>query len=324
MTFAWWVRPCPEDLISGQRELGLTVCGPDLDERAKASVLFAGGERYDAEVLDELPDVRVIARTGIGYDSIDLDAASARGILVTNTPDGPTTSTAEHAVALMMAVAHEITESAARLRSGTGDYIGAQRSMELSGRTLGLLGFGRIGRAVATMAQAIGMKIIVTDPAMTSTPASGPRVDSAGLEVVDLAELFARSDVLSLHCPATPSTIGLIDADALRVMKPGSILVNCARGSIVSTNDLVAALESGQLKGAGLDVTDPEPLEPGHRLLSMDNVIVTPHIASSTVAGRARMNRMAVEQVAMALRGEVPTHLLNPEALNHQSRAQAL
>lgn len=315
MSRAWWVRGCPEELAAGHIDLGLTPCGPDLADRADAAVVFAGGESYDATVLDGLPELRVIARTGIGYDAVDLDAATERGVLVTNTPDGPTTSTAEHTIALMMAIAHEVTASAERLRAGTGNYIGAQRGMELSGRTLGLLGFGRIGQAVAVMAAAIGMKVIASDPAFRLTPGSDPTVNQLEVEVVDLDELFSRSDVLSIHAPATPATTGLIDAQVFAAMKPGSILINCARGSIVNTADLVAALDSGHLMGAGLDVTDPEPLEPGHRLLTMDNVIVTPHIASSTVAGRQRMNEMAFEQVAMALRGETPTHLLNPKAL---------
>ena len=316
MNSAWWARPCPSELISAHSDLGLTACGPSIDERPGAHVVFAGGEPYDAAVLDSLDGVRVVARVGIGYDAVDLDAATERGVLVTNTPDGPTTSTAEHAVALMMAVAHEITESAARLRAGSGNYIADNRGMELRGRTLGLLGFGRIGQAVAAMANAIGMTVIVSDPALRSTPGSDPTVDLTSVEVVELAELFERSDVLSVHAPETPSTSGLLDADVFASMKPGSILINCARGGIVNTGDLVAALESGHLKGAGLDVTNPEPLGPEHPLLSMDNVIVTPHIASSTVAGRKRMNDMAFEQVAMALRGETPTHLLNPEVLN--------
>ena len=220
----------------------------------------------------------------------------------------------------MMAVAHEVTESAERLRTGTGDYVGAHRAMELSGRTLGLLGFGRIGQAVAAMARAIGMNVIATDPALRLIPGSDPTMN---VEAVELDELFRRADVLSIHAPAIPATIGLIDADVFAAIKPGSILINCGRGSIVKTEDLVAALESGHLKGAGLDVTDPEPLDRDHPLLAMNNVIVTPHIASSTIAGRQRMNRMAFEQVAMALRGDTPTHLLNPKALEHPTRVSA-
>lgn len=361
MTTAWWPIACPDHLLSAHGELGLTPCGPDFDERAAAAVIFASGEPYDSSVFETLRSAQIVARIGIGYDAVDLEAATRSGVLVTNTPEGPTTSTAEHAIALMMAVTHQLTESAARLRAGAGDYVANQTSMELSGRTLGLLGFGRIGQAVAVMARAIGMEIIVTDPALMLTsgsdpninpnaadPAqepkpglptartgsdpnvnmnaaepdvmcirgSDPRINMSGIEVVDLAELFSRSDVLSIHAPATPATTGMIDAEVFAAMKPGSVLVNCARGPIVNTDDLVAALQSGHLLGAGLDVTEPEPLESDHPLLSMDNVIVTPHIASSTVAGRKRMNDMAFEQVAMALRGETPTHLLNPEVLN--------
>ncbi len=322
MESAWWPAAFPEHLLPAHGELGLTPCGPDLAERADAAVIFASGEPYGDAVFDSLSSAKIVARIGIGYDAVDLDAATRNGVLVTNTPEGPTTSTAEHTIALMMAICHQLTESASRLRAGTGDYVSHQRSMELSGRTLGLLGFGRIGRAVAVMAHAIGMHIIVTDPAVNETSGSDPDLPFR-VEVVGLDELFARADVLSIHAPATPATTGMIDASVFAAMKPGSVLVNCARGPIVNTDDLVAAVESGHLLGAGLDVTEPEPLDPDHPLLSMDNVIVTPHIASSTVAGRKRMNDMAFEQVAMALRGETPTHLLNPEVLNQPNCALA-
>ena len=302
MTVLWWVRGRPDHLVSAHAAHGFDAVGPHLESRVEATAILAGGEPYTAEVLDELPNLKVLARIGIGYDAVDVDAATERGIVVTNTPDGPTTSTAEHTIALMMAVSHELTASANRLRSATGDYVAHQKSMELNGRTLGLLGFGRIGQAVATMAEAIGMTVLITDPAFEDS--------------VSIDELLEQSDVLSIHAPATPSTVGLIDAEALNAMKPGSILINCARGPIVVTNDLVDALESGHLMGAGLDVTDPEPLDPDHRLLHMDNVIVTPHIASNTTAGRARMERMAFEQVRHALTGVQPTHILNPAVWN--------
>lgn len=300
----WWVRGCPDHLADAHASAGLATLGPELDARAGAVAVLAGGEPYTADVLDSLPELRYLARIGIGYDAVDLDAATERGILVTNTPDGPTTSTAEHTIALMMSVAHELNASASRLRASTGDYVDHQRSMELQGRTLGLLGFGRIGQAVSAMAEAIGMKVIITDPASDQS--------------VSIEELLEHADVLSIHAPATPSTVGLIDADALAAMKPGSILINCARGPIVVTNDLVAALESGHLMGAGLDVTDPEPLASDHPLLHMDNVIVTPHIASNTQAGRARMESMAFEQVVMSLAGDQPTQLLNPAVLDSE------
>ena len=297
MSVIWFCRGCPDHLVADMEAAGHTAVGPALDERAAADGILAGGEAYDAAVLDGLPNLKVLSRIGIGYDAVDLDAASERGIIVTNTPDGPTTSTAEHAIALMMAVAHELTASAQRLRAATGDYVTHQNSMELNGRTLGLLGFGRIGRAVAHMAEAIGMRVIVSDPLHPDS--------------VTLDELLERSDVLSLHVPATPDTIGMIDAAALARMKPGSILINAARGSIVVTDDLVDAVQRGHLMGAGLDVTDPEPLDPDHPLLHMDNVIVTPHIASNTTAGRERMERMAFDQVTAGLAGERPSEQLN-------------
>jgi len=297
MSVIWFCRGCPQHLVADMEAAGHTAVGPALDERAEAHGILAGGELYDAAVLDTLPNLRVLSRIGIGYDAVDLDAASERGIIVTNTPDGPTTSTAEHTIALMMAVAHELTASAERLRAATGDYITHQHSMELNSRTLGLLGFGRIGRAVAHMAEAIGMRVIVSDPLHEDS--------------VTVDELLTESDVLSLHVPATPDTIGMIDAAALARMKQGSILINAARGSIVVTDDLVDALSSGHLMAAGLDVTDPEPLDPDHPLLHMDNVIVTPHIASNTTAGRERMERMAFDQVTAGLAGERPSEQLN-------------
>ncbi|MFT7476098.1 MAG: phosphoglycerate dehydrogenase-like enzyme [Verrucomicrobiales bacterium] len=297
MTTLWWVRGCPRHLAQAHERAGLTAIGPDLVDRSGAIAVLAGAEEYSADVMDALPNMKVLARIGIGYDAVDVDAATERGIMVTNTPEGPTTSTAEHTIALMMAVTHELKSSALRLRAATGDYVSHQNSMELQGRTLGLLGYGRIGRAVAIMAEAIGMNVIITDPMFEDS--------------VSIDELLARSDVFSIHAPATPSTIGLIDRDALGNMKQGSVLINCARGPIVVTDDLVDALRSGHLMGAGLDVTEPEPLDPDHPLLHMDNVIVTPHIASNTTAGRARMERMAFEQVQFALAGERPTHLLN-------------
>lgn len=294
----WFCRGLPEHLAGkiGQ----VKALGPELDARRDAVALLAGSEAYTADVLDLLPGLKHIARVGIGVDSVDVEAATERGVVVTNTPDGPTTSTAEHTIALMMAIAHQLSSSAQRLRRADGDYVANQNSMELAGRTLGLIGYGRIGRAVAHMAEAIGMQIIISDPIYDGT--------------VVVNDLLARADVVSLHVPATPETVHMIDATALSRMQRGSILINCARGAVVSTDDLVASLESGHLMGAGLDVTDPEPLDLDHPLLHMENVIVTPHIASNTIAGRERMERMAFEQVQLVLAGLRPTNLVNPLA----------
>lgn len=295
MTTIWFSRGLPEHLASAVG--GYVTCGPDPAERPAAHAVIAASEPYDEAVLTALPNLTVIARSGIGVDAIDLEAATRHGVMVTNTPDAPTTSTAEHTIALMMAVAKELNVSAARLRADAGDYIAGNNAMELDGRTLGLVGCGRIGGAVRRMAESIGMRVLVTDPLDPDT--------------IDLGELLDRSDVVSLHVPATPATVGMIGAGELARLRPGAILVNCARGPIVDTDALVAALESGHLMGAGLDVTDPEPLPPDHPLLHMPNVVVTPHVASSTVAGRQRLETGAFEQAEMALRGERPTHLVN-------------
>jgi len=305
MSTIWFSRGCPAHLVDAVVEGGWSAVGPSFDDRASAHVAIAGSEPYTAAELDASPELLAVVRTGIGTDAVDFDACTERGVMVTNTPNGPTISTAEHTIALMLAVAHQVGASAARLRRGDGesiqDYISQQSSMELSGRTLGLIGGGRIGSAAAKIAQALGMVVIVADPALS--------------DGVPLGDLLAQSDVVSLHVPATPETTGMIDATAMASMKPGSILINCARGPIVVTDDLVDALKSGQLMGAGLDCTDPEPLPTSHPLLAMDNVIVTPHIASSTIAGRERMELMAFEQASMVLRGETPTELRNPAVL---------
>jgi phosphoglycerate dehydrogenase-like enzyme len=293
-----------DDLLAG-----FDVIGPSLDDLATADAALVGGRIWDAAMMDRAPKLRVLARTGIGIDNVDLAAATARGILVTNTPDGPTVSTAEHAIALILAVAKRVAVCQRRLRDAEGDYHRRHEAVELAGCTLGLLGVGRIGRRVAAFGQALGMEVIATDPYVDTSD-----VAPVDVALVDLPELLARSDVLSLHAPLTDETRHQIDAAAFAQMRPGALLVNCARGGLVDHDALVAALESGRLGGAGLDCTEPEPLPPEHPLLHRDDVIVTPHVASATDAGRLRMLEMAIEQVTMALDGQRPTHLCNPEA----------
>jgi phosphoglycerate dehydrogenase-like enzyme len=290
--------------VHGHLLASFDVVGPGLDDLVSADAALVAGRVWDGAMMDRAPHLRVLARTGIGIDNVDLAAATARGILVTNTPDGPTISTAEHAFMLVLAVAKRVVTCQRRLRDAEGDYHRRNDAVELAGATLGLLGVGRIGRRVAAYGQALGMEVIATDP----------YAEAAGVPLVELPELLGRSDVLSLHAPLTDETRHRIDASALALMRPGALLVNCARGGLVDHDALVAALESGHLGGAGLDCTEPEPLPPDHPLLHRDDVIVTPHVASATDAGRLRMLEMAIEQVTMALDGRRPTHLCNPEA----------
>lgn len=274
------------------------------------ALIIDGITVIDGPVLDRLgPRVRVVARVGIGHDKIDLAAAAERGVLVVNTPDGPTESTAQHALALLLSLTKRVAMGDRMLRDGQGWRL-PPPGLELLGATLGLVGLGRIGGRVAEIARALGMRVLAHDPFVTPERAAALGVALVGT----LPELLAQADVVSLHCPALPATTRLIDAAALAHMRPGSYLINVARGAIVDEAALVAALRSGHLAGAGLDVYDPEPAPADHPLFSLPNVVCTPHIASYTTAGIQRMQTMACQQVALVLRGDRPTELVNPAA----------
>lgn len=276
---------------------------------AEAQAVLAGSCRYGEDQFDQAPELLVICRTGIGYDTVDVDAADRRGIAVCNAPEGPTVSTAEHTVALILAVAKRITQSGNRLRNECGDYYQKHEALELDGKTLGLVGFGRIARRVARAGAGLGMQPVAYDPYLDDDlfPASVRRVDQ-------LEELLTTGDVISAHIPASPGNRRLFDERAFGLMKPGTVFVNTARGSLVDQEALLAALDRGHLFGAGLDVTDPEPLPPGHPLLHRPNVTVTPHIASSTTEGRRRIFEIALQQVLLTLDGQRPPNLVNGES----------
>jgi D-3-phosphoglycerate dehydrogenase len=263
---------------------------------------------YDAPAMDRAPNLRVIARTGIGTNNVDLDEATNRGIAVCNTPDAPTRSTAEHAIALLLATAKRLPNAQGALRAGGRDFFASHEGLELDGRRLGLVGIGRIGRAVAGMARGLGMDIIAHDPFVSSTDLEG-----TGIRLVDsLDELLSTADVVSIHAPLTDTTRHLINAGAIAQMKPNMILINTARGGLVDHAALLDALGQERLFGVGLDVTDPEPLPPDHPLLHDPRVIVTPHVAAATTEAKARLYESAVTQALQVLRGERPDHLVNP------------
>lgn len=280
-------RPVPEiyhDLIDGRAVM------VDL---ASADAVIAGAVfTWNAEALRGAPHVRVVSRVGIGYDNVDVVGLAAIGVVTCNTPEGPTVSTAEHAVSLMLMLTKDLPAHVARAVNGEAG--GPASGLELDGRTLGLVGFGRIARRVAGVGHALGMRVIAHDPFVSSAP---------NVELVSLADLFTRADVISLHAPATPDTHHLVNAASLATTKRGAYLVNTARGTLVDQAALLAALDSGQLSGAALDVTDPEPLPAGHPLLEHDRVIVTPHIASSTAVGRRRLYEMAIDNALAVLAG---------------------
>lgn len=279
-----------------------------LSSVAEADAIIASSlATYDGPGMDRAPRLRVIARTGIGVDKIDLGAATARGVAVCNTPDAPTISTAEHTITLMLSVAKRVGGSQAALRSGGRDFFGSHQGREVAGKVLGLVGVGRIGTNVARIAGGLSMTVIAYDPFVEATVAA-----EAGIQLVNpIDQLLAESDVVSLHLPLTTETEQLIDAGHIAQMKPGAILINTARGGLVDHAALLAALGTGRMFGAGLDVTDPEPLPPDHPLLHRDDVVVTPHVAAATAAGKARLYESAVTQAIQVLRGEYPNHLVN-------------
>ena len=265
---------------------------------------------YDGALMDQIPTLRVIARPGIGVDNISLADATAHGVAVCNTPDGPTISTAEHAITLILSSVKQIKHFDRELRRGKeNDFYHHANSREIRGSRLGLIGLGRIGRYVANAMHALGMQIIAYDPYVN--PA---QVADLGIELAPtLQQALSGADVVSLHLPLTAETRHLINAERLAQMKPGAYLVNTARGGLVDERALLDALDSHHLCGAGLDVFDPEPPAPESPLLDRDDVIATPHIAGVTKTSKDRMITEAIQQILQVLRGERPEHLVNPE-----------
>ncbi len=307
----WFEREVLSDLRA-EVEARATMLGPRSDGDPLAGLDAAhgavvGAQRFDAAVMDRAPQLRVIARTGIGVDGIDVAEATRRGIAVCNAPDGPTVSTAEHTVALLLAVAKRLPQAQGRLRSGERDLYARHSGVELGGATLGLVGYGRIARRVAVAARGLGMNVTVFDPYLAGEPADVEI--SASLE-----GLLSVADVVSLHMPLTDDNVGAFGSDEFARMRDGAVFLNTARGKLVDHAALLAALDSGRLFGAGLDVTDPEPLPPDHPLLHRDDVVVTPHVASATWAAKRRLFRTAFDQVIQVLDGGRPPHLVDPAA----------
>ena len=282
-----------------------TLRGPDLDALTTADGIIAGSARWDAARLAHASRARVLSRSGIGYDNVDVAAATAQGIVVCVAADAPTVSTAEHTVALILAAAKRLVPNQLRLRAGRGDYFGANRAIELAGRTLGLVGYGRIARRVRRAAAALDMDVVACDPFVTQ----------ADVELVPFAELLRRADVISVHAPLTDDTRHLFDAAAFAAMRPGVVFVNAARGGLVDHDALLTALDRGQVDAAALDVTEPEPLPTDHPLLHRDDVLITPHVASATDAGKLRLYRDAIDNALAVLDGGTPPYVVNPEVL---------
>jgi glyoxylate reductase len=256
-------------------------------------------DRVDAALLAAAPRLRAVANYAVGTDNVDLDAATERGIPVGNTPDVLTETTADLAFALLLACARRLGEAERAVRAGDWPRWapGAFLGQDVHGRVLGIVGHGRIGRAVARRAEGFSMEVVHTSRSGGTT----------------LDELLTRADFVSIHAPLTPDTHGLIAEREFALMKPTAVLVNTARGEVVDTDHLTHALEDGQIAGAALDVTDPEPLPSDHPLLRAPGVLVTPHIGSASHATRAQMADMAVDNLLAGLAGERMPHCANPD-----------
>jgi len=291
-------------------ELGVDWDDGELEQRIGEfdAILIRSGTKLTAELIDKADNMKAIGRAGTGVDNVDIDAATRRGIVVANAPEANSIAAAEHTLGLMLALCRNIPRAHASLAAGKwerSDFKGT----ELYGKTLGVAGFGRIGQLVAQRAQAFGMEVLGYDKFVTPE-----RFRELGVEGVEEADLFERSDFISLHLPSTPETENFIDADAVGRMREGARIVNCARGDLVDLDALNDGLESGKLGGAALDVFPAEPPE-AHALFERDDVVVTPHLGASTAEAQDRAGVVTAEQITAALTNGVVTYAVNIAAV---------
>ncbi len=283
-----------------------TLCA----EAARAEgLLTLLSDPVDAALIHAAPSLRVISQMAVGVDNIDLAAATARRIPVGHTPGALTETTADLAFALLMAAARRLPEAERFVHAGKWRTWGPLLLLgqDIHGATLGIVGMGRIGLAVARRAQGFGMRVIYY------SRRESDEARALGAEYLPLDEVFAQADFISLHTPLTPETYHLVDDRAFSLMKPTAILVNTARGGVVDPDALYRALSTGQIAAAALDVTEPEPIPPDSPLLRLDNCLIVPHIGSASVATRTRIAVMAAENLLAGLRGERLPHCANPQ-----------
>ncbi|MEP6743587.1 MAG: phosphoglycerate dehydrogenase [bacterium] len=279
-----------------------------------AGLVVRSETKVTADLMDAVATLRVVGRAGVGVDNIDVPAATARGIVVMNAPDGNTITTAEHTVALLIALARRVPQANSSLKSGKWDrksFVG----VELQGKTLGIVGLGRIGRTVALRARAFGMRIVAFDPFIAAEQARDLEIELAPLD-----QVFAEADFLTVHTPLTPETRGIIGKDAFAKMKRGVRIINCARGGLVDEGALYDAIKSGVVAGAALDVFVEEPPARDHPLLQLDEVIATPHLGASTTEAQEGVAFTVAEQMrdyllSGALRGAVNVPSLGTKEL---------
>ncbi len=291
---------------------------PSYENALPAQAIFASSlVRYNADFFSAMPNVEIVQRTGIGVDNVDLADATAAGVVVCNTPDGPTESTAEHTIALMLNLAKRVKQGNANLAQGkfgprSGTLIGA----EVKGKTIGLIGLGRIGKRVADICiNGFGMDVLAYDPFVTEESAR-----AIGVTMADLDTVIRQSDYVSVHAPVTPETIHLMNRERIAMMKPSAYLLNLARGPLVDPDALLEAVDSGTIAGAGIDVFEPEPPPVDSPLRNHPLIIATPHGATLTVDGRVRIEEMAVANVLDYFSGKQPVNIVNPSVWDSPGR----
>jgi D-3-phosphoglycerate dehydrogenase / 2-oxoglutarate reductase len=299
-------------------ELGLDWDGDQLEQRIGEfdGILIRSATQLSSELIERAERLRVIGRAGTGVDNVDVEAATKRGIVVANAPEANSIAAAEHTLALMLALCRNVPQAHASLAGGRWER-GRFKGAELYGKTLGVLGFGRIGQLVVARAQSFEMRVIAYDKFVTAE-----RFRELGVEGVDdPGELYARADFISLHLPKTTETIDFIDREAIGRMRDGVRIVNCARGELIDLDALVEGLESGKVAGAALDVFPEEPFE-GHPVLERGDVVVTPHLGASTAEAQDRAGVVTAEQVTAALTGGVVTTAVNIAAVRPEVMEQ--
>ena len=317
----------PSIMITGpvgevvDRELspfGELVVTPDIEEAtlvrlaADAVAIVCRGEaRITGPVIDAAPELRVIGRTGVGVDSIDLAAAGARGIPVVNTPGANARSVAEGALTFTLVLLKEVFHWDRQVRAGNWAARYELITRDLEDTVLGIVGFGNIGRTLASLALPLGLKVVVSDPFVSAEDAR-----AAGVTLLPLEELLAQADVVSLHATLTPETEGLIDAATLALMKPDAVLINLGRGGLIDGLDILhRALESGRLRAVALDTFEPEPPDLGHPIFRHERCICSPHVLGLTPGAMQRIYVSMAQDMAAVLAGRRPRYCVNPETV---------
>lgn len=274
-----------------------------MQEGAEASAVLIGTQDFDAQIMDSMPNLKVIARNGVGYDAVDIDAATARKIKVVNTPFALNDSVAETAITELLAISKNIFWDTKSIYDGQWNYKKAHPGNDVFGKTVGILGFGRIGHVVAEKLSGFNVKMIAHDPFAKA---------SENVEMVSREELFAMSDYVLVHLPAIDSTKHSIGMTEFKMMKETAYFINMARGVIVVEPELVQALQQHEIAGAALDVFEEEPLSMDNPLLDLDNVLLTPHIASNTIETKRKMAIDAANDIVAILNGNLAKSVVNP------------